>query len=313
MRGVRRHTYFNMETSMKLKIRFGALMLPTLALFACSQSEDNVIDQPNSAEKIEIKINAGSGSRATDYGFETNDCIGLYVVNYNGSTPGTLLNTGNHVDNMRFTYNGLWTPDKAIYWKDAYTHADFYLYYPYSEVTSVTAHTFTVKNDQSTEVAYKSSDFMVGKALDLSPTAAAINIPVNHIMSRVNIHLAAGNGFTEETLAKANISIKINGIKTASTVNLASGMATPTGEPTVVTPYYTDDAYQAIIVPQTVEEGNLFTVNVDGKDYNLKKAFTFVAGKSHKFTVTISKISSGVNVNINPWEDDDIDNGGVAQ
>lgn len=298
---------------MKLKIRFGALMLPTLALFACSQNEDNVIDQPSSAEKIEIKINAGSGSRATDYGFETNDCIGLYVVNYNGSTPGTLLNTGNHVDNMRFTYNGLWTPDKAIYWKDAYTHADFYLYYPYSEVTSVTAHPFTVKNDQSTEVAYKSSDFMVGKALDLSPTAAAINIPVNHIMSRVNIHLAAGNGFTEETLAKANISIKINGIKTASTVNLASGMATPTGEPTVVTPYYTDDAYQAIIVPQAVEEGNLFTVNVDGKDYNLKKAFTFVAGKSHKFTVTISKISSGVNVNINPWEDDDIDNGGVAQ
>ena len=58
---------------------------------------------------------------------------------------------------------------------------------------------------------------------------------------------------------------------------------------------------------------NLTTVNVDGNDYNLKKAFTFVGGKSHKFTVTVSKTSNGINVNIDGWETDDTDNGGVAE
>ena len=57
-------------------------------------------------------------------------------------------------------------------------------------------------------------------------------------------------------------------------------------------------------------------VNVDGKDYQLKKAdnFTvFEAGKKHQFTVTLSKTSNGVNVNITKWEDDGIDYGGTAE
>ena len=55
------------------------------------------------------------------------------------------------------------------------------------------------------------------------------------------------------------------------------------------------------------------TVNVGGKDYNLKKAFTFVSGKCHKFTVTVSKTRNGINVNIDGWETDGTDNGGVAE
>jgi hypothetical protein len=57
-------------------------------------------------------------------------------------------------------------------------------------------------------------------------------------------------------------------------------------------------------------------VNVDGRDYQLKKAANFTAfeaGKKHKFTVTLSKTSNGVNVNITKWEDDGIDYGGTAE
>lgn len=297
--------------------------LTALSLFAsvamlavsCSKSSDTPEPPtPPTQEKIEIKISPTMAtSRATDFGFETNDRIGLFVVNYNGSTPGTLKATGNHVDNMRFIYNGSWTPDSPIYWQDNITHADFYMYYPYAAVESVDAYPFAVKADQSAEAAYKASDLLTGKATNVAPTASATQIPANHVMSRIMIYLEAGNGFTKESLAAAQVSVKINGVKCNSTVNLATGAATATGDVVTVTPLKTDNAYKALIVPQTVAEGNLITVNVDGRDFNLKKGFTFTGGKSHKFTVTLSKTSNGVNVNINPWNEDDIDNGGTAE
>lgn len=266
-------------------------------------------------EKMEIKINPSvNASRATDYGFESGDCIGLYVVNYNGATAGSLANRGNYIDNMRFRYSGQWTPDTPIYWKDNSTHADFYLYYPYNpNVTTVDAYPFKVAADQSTEAAYKKSDMLVGKAVNVAPTTSATQIPADHVMSRIIINLEAGNGFTKESLAAASVSVKINGLKCASTVNLATGNATPTGDAATVTPLLADNAYKALVVPQTVAEGNFITVTVDGRDFNLKKGFTFERAKSHKFTVTLSKTSNGVNVSINPWTDDGTDNGGTAE
>ncbi len=265
---------------------------------------------PPAVEKMEIKISPSLlSSRATDYGFETNDRIGLYVVN----RPGSLANTGNHVDNMRFTYSGSWTPDSQIFWADEETHADFYLYYPYAAVKSVSAHQFDVRPDQSAEADYKASDMLVGKAIDVAPTEEAITIPADHVMSRVVINLEAGNGFTAESLAAASVSVKINGVKCGSTVDIASGNVTPTGSATSVTPLFAENAYKAIIVPQTVDETDLITVTVDGRDYNLRKAFKFEPAVSHKFTVTLSKTSNGLNVNINPWTDDGTDNGGTAE
>lgn len=311
------------------------ILIPWLAfcLSGCSKGGDEPNPEPSPApapapspdpdpspapgmNPVEIKISpsVASDSRATDFGFESGDCIGLYVVNYSGSTPASLADNGNHVNNMRFTYNGTWNPDSPVYWDDDKTHADFYLYFPYvSNVISVKAHPFTVLSDQSTEAAYKASDLMVGKAADVAPTASAIGINVTHAMSRMIIQLEAGNGFTKESLAAADIVVKINGVKCSSTLDIASGSVTAVGDPSTVIPLPVDEYYKALIVPQTVSECNLITVTVDGKDYNLTKGFTFEGGRSHKFTVTLSKTSNGVNVSINPWNDDDTDNGGTAE
>ncbi len=294
-------------------------LISSALLFAgCSTDSNNIIPEtptpPAGDEKIEIKISPSiTETRATDFGFESGDRIGLFVVNYSGSKPGTLANSGNYVDNMRFTYNGTWVPDTPIYWADNSTHADFYLYYPYADVKSVSAYPFSVRADQSTLDAYKASDFMTGKASDVTPTANTTVIPANHVMSRIVINLQAGNGFTAESLAAAKTSVKINGVKCSSTIDIATGKVTATGNATTVTPLFENNSYKALIVPQAVAEGNLITVNVDGRDFNLKKAFTFEGAKSHKFTVTLSKTSNGVNVSINPWNEDGIDNGGTAE
>lgn len=270
-------------------------------------------DKPAPAAKMEIKISPSVTSRATDTNFETNDQIGLYVVNHD-NLGASFNSIGNYVDNLKFTYNGTWTPANTIYWKDDKTTADFYLYYPYdANLSNPFQYNFTVKADQSTETAYKSSDFMAGNTKNVSPTTNSVTITAQHLMSQIVVTLAPGNGFTAESLSKAQISVKVNGIKCGATINIASGAVTASGNPESIRPLLSDKNYRAIIVPQSVAEGNLITVTVDGREYQLKKGFTFESGKRHNFTVTLSKTSNGVNVNISPWGDDGVNNGGTAE
>lgn len=304
---------------MKKKLTFGLL---ACALFLCACGSEGGDDPtptptptPKPEAKLPINITAGVATRATDYGFEAGDKVGLYVVNRSSNGSQQALQTsGNHVDNMCYTYNSTWKPDKEVYWSDNSTHADFYLYYPYmSSVSNVEALPVSVPADQSTEANYKKGDFLVGSTLNATPTESAITINAKHVMSQIQVILAAGNGFTDATLAAGNPTVKINNIKTEATVNLSTGRPTVSGNATSVIPYLTEGIYKAIIVPQAVEECNLITVTVDGREYNLSKAFSFERGKTHKFTVTISKTSSGVNVNITGWETDETDHGGTAE
>ena len=240
--------------------------------------------------------------------------MGLFVVNRNADgSQAALLTTGNYVDNMLYTYTNVWTPATEIYWKDNKTHADFYLYYPYrQQVESVTVMPFSTKANQSTEADYKAGDLLVGSTLDAAPSTEAVRIEAKHIMSQVDIRLKPGAGFTESSLAAANVKVSLNNIKTSATVDLATATATATGQASAITPYNDGSAYHAIIVPQQVAQCNLITVNVNGRDFNLPKAFTFQSGKRHTFTVTLDKTSSGVNVTIGAWENDGNDNGGSA-
>ena len=299
-----------------------------LALCACSGGSSNDIGTtpdpsptptPSPSKQLPINISTSMTSRATDQAFETGDNIGLYVVNHNADgSAASLQASGNYVNNMKYTYNGTWKPATQTYWKDNTTQADFYLYYPYTaSVTSVTAMPFEVKADQSTSANYKAGDLLIGKTTDVAPTETAVKIDAKHVLSQMAISLVAGNGFTEATLASAKISVKINRLKTQYTANLATGVVTAKGDDADITPLKEDgNNYKAIIVPQAVGEGNLITVNVDGRDYNLAKASNFTAfeaGKKHKFTVTLNKTSNGINVNITKWEDDGKDYGGTAE
>lgn len=305
--------------------KLGTLLLAAFALCACSSGGDGVGDEPGvpnpptGGERLPISIgmtvNDRENTRVTDLAFEAGDQIGLFVVNRNADgTAQALKTTGNHVNNMRFTYNATWTPDAPIYWTDDKTHADFYMYYPYkATVTDVTAMPFSVNADQGTEAAYKAGDVIIGSRTDVAPTEAAVMINARHAMSQMLITLVPGNGFTEESLAAAEVSVRVNGVKTNATIDLATATVTAVGDISAVTPLKTGDAYKALIVPQAVAEGNLLTVTVDGKEYNLVSGIAFESGKRYNCTVKLSKTSEGVNVTIGDWEDDGTDYGGTAE
>ena len=266
-------------------------------------------------EKIPINISVGQQTRANDSNFQTDDKVGIYVVNYNGETAGSLANSGNHVDNIGFEYNGsAWAPDETIYWKDKKTSADFYAYYPHdANLSSVTEYPFSVKTNQSEDDNFWASDFLWGKQSNVTPTSEAVTIQTNHVLSRIIVEIKPGAGFTADTWAAATKSVKITGMKTAATINLSNGTATATGSAEDITPLHSVSTYKAMAVPQTVADNSkLIVVTVNGVDYIYRKGYEFKANTQHSFTITVNKSTSNVNVTIGEWVIDPTVNTGSA-
>ena len=123
---------------MKRKLLYG---LCCAALFVGCIKDPNEVFVPQ-GEQIPIQllgsIDQIAASRVNDNGFCNGDGVGVYVVNYEGESAGTMLSEGNQVDNVRYVYNeseNKWTPDYPVYYYDKITPVDIIGYYPY--VTNV--------------------------------------------------------------------------------------------------------------------------------------------------------------------------------
>lgn len=316
------NTANNMSAYDKKPVFLIALAL-LVACLSCGHDDPDVPptppepDKPTEPDKpaAQIPINVSATiTRATEEAFESGDRMGLFVVNRNADgSAATLKPLGNHLDNMPYTYTTTWNAEKTAYWKDAQTHADFYMYYPYTQtVASVSAMPFSVGADQSTLDAYKSSDLIVGSTLDATPTASPVNIAARHLMSQVEIVVKAGAGYSESSLAAADVSVTLNNLATSATVDLATSTVSADRTARSLTPYKDGAVYRAFVVPQTATGNNLITITVDGTDHNISKTVTFVGGKRHTLTATLSKEGGGLNVSISAWESDGIDYGGAA-
>ena len=287
----------------------------------CSKSE-NGPDKPGGGgteivQKIPIAIST-TITKVLNDSFEEGDAIGLYVVNATsngngGWNSGSLMNAGNHLNNVKFSYgSGVWKSQQEYYWKDVSTPADFYCYYPYSgSVADVTAVPFAAKADQSSESDYKSNEIIWGKSLLQSPTKNNVSISTTHRMGQIQIDIVPGKGFTAETLRESIESIKINGMACNSLLNLKDGTLTANGGAADITPYYDGTLYRALIVPQKIEESTLLTLVVDGMTRSLTQSVEFTSGTIKKCTITVDKLSEGVNIGISGWDTDDEDYGGT--
>ena len=97
----------------KLSFSLVTLSLMLAFLSSCGSSGSSSTEEPDIPAptptpevKIPISLNVGMPiTRATDTGYESGDKIGLYVVNYINGSASNLKQSGNHVDNMSFTWN----------------------------------------------------------------------------------------------------------------------------------------------------------------------------------------------------------------
>ena len=298
-----------------------------LVLMSCNDNEitegvsrrqdSNVISLSGEIDQVAV-------TRVNDNGFCDGDIMGVYIVDYNGNTPGTLANNGNRGTNVPHTFDEAaykWNSAYDVYWKDDRTHVDIYGYYPYGTPTDVNAYTFEVQKDQTKNNgdemgSYEASDFLWGKAADVAPTEKVIRLPLRHKMSNARITLKEGEGFAEGAWIELEKQVLVLNTKRSSVIDLATGNVTATGEvaKTGTIPFCKDNEFRAIVVPQTVEAGKvLFSITVDGMPYTFKKeeAFTYIAGKMHNFTIQVNKKEASgqyefklIDESITAWEND---------
>lgn len=270
---------------------------------------------PEYSELITLSTTTGTWSKVTDSSYESGDKVGLYVVNYSGATAGTLAVSGNQATNECYSYNGTsWSSTNKVYWLDAETNADFYCYYPYtSTVSSITALPCAVATDQSTAAAFKGSELMWGKATGVAPTSSAVSVVTNHIMSTVIVKLVAGSGYTDTEFSALEKQVVLSNTKIGGTLNLSTGVVTATGSSADITPLDEESQYRALVVPQTISGVEFVKVTIEGIESILTTSETFLTNTQHTCTVTVDKVSDGLNIGIGGWESSATDFGGTAQ
>ena len=296
----------------------------------CSCSDDLYTGQgapDGSAGRIELsgEIDQLSVTRVNDNGFCDGDVMGVYIVDYDGTTPGTLQVSGNRGDNVRHTFDEeayKWSSAYDLYWKDKHTHIDVYGYYPFGSPESIEEYPFTVERDQSTTTdskgmgGYEASDFLWGKVADVAPTTSVIRLPMQHRMACARVTLVEGSGFAAGEWAATEKTVLATNLIREATINLATGVVTPTGdvEKTATMPSRTGDEWRAIVVPQAVQAGQtLFSITIGGVPYKFNKQETmdYMAGKMNNFSIRVDKKAETgqyaltlISESITPWEND---------
>ena len=315
-----------------MKKLLNIFVMALLLLFVSCSTDDvdwGTVPTPEVNHKVQIagNIDQHDATRVDDSGFCAGDAVGIYLVNYDGEQPGTLLVEQNQADNVKFTLgeDGTWTSEYDIYYKDNDTKVDFYGYYPYSTPTAIEDYPFEVAKDQTTPAehgqmaAYEASDFLWAKKENITPTESKINLVFQHKMAAARVRFVQGEGWESEAeFAAVKKEVLITSTIRKATIDLSTGVVTPTGDMPLdgIIPVKDGDDYRAIVVPQTVEAGeNVLVVTIDGRprQYVRSQTTEYLPGKITTFDLSVKKSTATceyeveiVGVSITAWEADNV-------
>lgn len=265
-----------------------------------------------------------SATKACDDGFEDGDDMGVYVLDYVGNTPESIMDEGIHASNVRFRFNAVdntWKGASTLYWSSKETAADIIGYYPFvSNISEVNALPFSVscrqdQTDNNSMGGYEASDFLWAKAVKAIPSSSRVDLTFGHLMAGVRITLEEGSGFNSGEWNELKKSVLISNIVADAKIDLANGsVSVGNTSPISIVPYESNGDWRGIVVPQSVESGKtLVSIDVDGVSYSLAKMdpMTYTSGKLHTFTIKVNKRQAGGDYEflftdeaVMPWLDD---------
>lgn len=281
--------------------------------------------------RLELRLAPGFSKVAGDE-FEAGDRIGVFM-SYSVSGDGADDNSADgasenpngdnsqeiviYLDNQAFTALNTgagvleWKSGDKLWWKDDSTLADFRCYYPYSaEATGKQMLNCGVRADQRTHKAFSESDILWGESLGVEPTAECVELMTSHRTGQVVVELVPGKGYDKTSLAGAVESLVLKGAVCGAVLNLASGELVAEGEVQDVQPCAEGLVFRALLPPQSIPEFEVSIV-VAGLARSRKTALEIMSNKRLKCTITVDKVTEGVNVGIGGWEDYGEDFGGV--
>lgn len=280
---------------------FYLIVISFCLLLTSCQSDNAEMDAPAAGTPMAFSTRGG----AEPVLFSGGERVGIFVT----KAGEALKPAGNPYDNALLTYqNGAWSTANPMYYPNNQS-VDIYTYMPYQDpVADVNALPLSVAANQAVAAAYKSSDFLWGKATDQGKSKEGVVLSFGHAMSRAEVKVLAGAGMAADDLKAALLSVKLLNQKTAAHVDLATGVVTlADGVAGEVSPVVCGDTIvAAIVVPQAFTAGTDFislTLAGQARTYKLDHDITFTAGKVKRFNVTVSKESLTVSVvDVKEWE-----------
>ena len=309
-----------------------------VAFASCQDTEFEGDYESTVAIQLQAEIVQKNVSRVNDNGFTDGDEIGVFIVNYQDGVSQPLQASGNHADNVRFTYHaesGNWSGSYQLFWKDKNTQADAYGYYPFDEaLQQVENYPFQVQRNQRDVLkegnmngysGYEASDFLWAKSEAVQPTEATITLRHKHLMASTKVSLVAGDGFTADEWSALQKTVLVENTFLEASVHLGTGVVTVVDTAVVqsIIPQSYNNDYRAILVPQEVEAGrSLFSITIDGQSYHFKRdeKMIYHSGKLHQFTIEVlKKLPVGdyefklLDEAIMPWENDPLSHNGTAR
>ncbi len=191
------------------------------------------------------------------------------------------------------------------YWPTSGNGLFIYGVYPATAASSISAqNSFSVQTNQSTDEGYKASDLMTGvpNKNPATRTTNDVTIKFTHRLSKINISLMAGEGFSSSDLSSASVSI-INTLPTVTFAADGASLGAASGSAQEIT-VCSAASGSAIIVPQKVDSGTGFIkVTVGGGSYVYKftSDVTFEGGKAYTYNITVNKTGLSVKSEISAW------------
>ena len=276
----------------------------SVMLAACSS--DN--EEATVAEKSAIRLSTQSLTGMTRAGqsvqltqFAADENVGIFLAEDNAGSPVTSgTNVTPYAQPLTYVADGAGNLANTQYWPQDGNGLHIFGVYPLAAATAAAAYnatgvTFTVAADQTSDANYKASDLMTGlPTLPLTNPVArtTANVPMTftHLLTKVDVNLSAGEGFTSTEMDAAVVSILGTKLTTtfdvqSTTVGAASGTAAPIVAGTGTT-------NSVSIVPQAIAANTSFLkVTVGGGDYiyKLPAATTFAAQTKYVFNITVNK------------------------
>ncbi len=170
----------------------------------------------------------------------------------------------------------------------------------------------TVIADQKTTDNYIKSDLLYS-IKDEVKKGVENTLKFYHMLSKLEVKLIAGEGYTAEELKAFEVSIlntnlnaKLTIDKTKTESDVLETTVVAEGDKTPISiNAFTDDYAEAIIVPQTIAAGDFIKFKSGEKEliYKLDNKKVFEAGKKYKYEVTIKRSGISVTTSEVTWTD----------
>lgn len=305
-----------------------------LAMAGCSNDENEGMDNWNG----EIRLSSGVSTQTRAFSsMDTQLPEGRTVAVYVDKAGGSRL-YGNNV--LTADGNGSFTYNEPMYFPEDKSAVDIYAFHTNGTLNDDFPETIIheVESDQSSEASYLKSDLLYAASQNNAFSKTAIPLTFYHMLSKVQVAIKAGAGFSDLDLEDATVSIvgiklkaDFTPDKSVDINNATSGTAqdarakmidlTASDDNLVADMYLSNDVTtgtgfsnavynDAIIVPQTVESGRPFVQVILPQNrgvltHKLDSDVTFKSGMKYQYQITVNLTGLTVNSTVTDWESEE--------